>query len=227
MQVDVRPLQHPDGSALIHMGNTQVLCTVTYEANVPLWRKGKGSGWLTAEYALLPGSTHTRTPRSHISGGRTHEIQRLIGRSLRRAVDLDRLGEATLVVDCDVLQADGGTRTAAINGAYIALALALQHLASQGVVPLEALLPPIAAISVGIVAGHPMMDLSYEEDARAEIDLNVVMNAQQQFIEVQGTAEGHAIERATLDQLLDLATEGIRELTRVQREVLACAGIET
>lgn len=227
LTIELSPVRHPAGSALIKLGDTHVLCTVTVQNDVPAWRQPSGKGWLTAEYALLPGSTHTRTPRSHTQGGRAQEIRRLIGRSLRRAVDLDLLGPRTLTVDCDVLQADGGTRTASINGGYIALALAVQHLAADGLIPPETLLPPIAAISVGYVGGKALIDLAYAEDSRAEVDLNVVMDSRGRFIEVQGTAEGDPIERAVLDELLDCAATGAQTVLVVQREALACAGIES
>lgn len=223
--IERSPIRHPEGSALIRMGDTHVLCTVTVQNSVPRWRKSSGKGWLTAEYALLPRATRRRTPRSHISGGRAQEIRRLIGRSLRRAVNLDILGERTLWVDCDVLQADGGTRTASINGGYIAVVLALHTLIANGDVPAAALLPPIAAISVGLVQGEALTDLAYAEDSTAQVDLNVVMNATGQFIEVQGTAEGNPMERVALDNLLDLAAASIGGIVRIQRETLACAGI--
>lgn len=224
--IELSPIEYPEGSALIHMGNTQVLCAVSIQDRVPHWLRGRGEGWLTAEYALLPRATHTRTPRSHIKGGRAQEIRRLIGRSLRRAVRLDLIGEILLTVDCDVIQADGGTRTAAINGGYVAIALAMEQLIAAGTVPAASLLPPIGAISVGVVDGEPLVDLAYTEDARAEMDLNVVMDAQGDFVEVQGTAEGAPISRERLDQLLDMASVGIRTLIGIQREVLACTGIE-
>lgn len=223
--IEHSPVRHPEGSALIRMGDTHVLCTVTVQDSVPRWRKGAGKGWLTAEYALLPRSTRQRTRRDHINGGRAQEIRRLIGRSLRRAVNLDSLGERTLWVDCDVLQADGGTRTAAINGGYVAVALAMHTLVETGAVPADALLPPIAAISVGLVEGEALSDLAYVEDSAAQVDLNVVMNATGQFIEVQGTAEGAPMERSALNTLLDLATASITDVVRIQRETLACAGI--
>lgn len=226
LTIELSPVRHPAGSALIKLGDTHVLCTVTIQDDVPAWRKKSGKGWLTAEYALLPGSTHTRTPRSHTQGGRAQEIRRLIGRSLRRAVDLDLLGPRTLTVDCDVLQADGGTRTASIDGGYIAVALAVQHLINDGLVPPETLLPPIAAISVGQVNGESHVDLAYTEDSTADVDLNVVMDIRGCFIEVQGTAEGDPITRAVLDELLDNAATGIQAVITVQREALACAGIE-
>ncbi len=226
LDIELSPMRYPEGSALIKMGATHVLCTVSIEERLPRWRRDSGKGWLTAEYALLPRATHTRTSRSHITGGRAKEIRRLIGRSLRRAVNLDVLGERTLWVDCDVLQADGGTRTASINGGYVAVALAVQQLINKGVVPPATRLPPVAAISVGVVEGQARVDLMYEEDAHAQVDLNVVMDAEAHFIEVQGTAEGDPITRATLDELLDISAQSIKDVIRVQREVLACAGIK-
>ncbi|MGC9520453.1 MAG: ribonuclease PH [Anaerolineae bacterium] len=223
--IELSPIEYAEGSALIHMGKTQVLCAVSVEERVPQWLQGRGKGWLTAEYALLPRATHTRTPRSHIQGGRAQEIRRLIGRSLRRAVRLDMIGEIMLIVDCDVIQADGGTRTAAINGGYVAIALALERLIRAGTVPPASLLPPIGAVSVGVVSGEPLVDLAYAEDANAEMDLNVVADAQGNFVEVQGTAEGSPIPRETLDTLLDIASAGIQTLIGIQREVLACTGI--
>ncbi len=212
---------YPEGSVLVEMGGTRVLCNVTVSEQLPVWRKESGAGWLTAEYALLPRSTHTRTPRE-IAGlrGRTQEIRRLIGRALRAAVDLEKLGPRQLIVDCDVLQADGGTRTAAITGGYVAVALALRRLTRQGLVPREILHQQVAAVSVGMVGGEPRLDLCYAEDAHADVDLNVVANDDGGFIEVQGTAEGHPFDRATLDELLDLATGGIRQLLAWQRAAL-------
>jgi len=208
---------------LIAMGNTKVLCNVSVENDIPHWMKaqGKSGGWVTAEYALLPRSTHTRTRRETRGlGGRTQEIQRLIGRSLRAAVNLERLENYTCIVDCDVLQADGGTRTAAITGGYVALALALQKLVAAGKLSADVFAAPVAAISVGVVAGQPLLDLCYAEDSTADVDLNVVMNANGEFIEIQGTAEGGAFPRATLNQLLDLAHKGIGDLLKIQRETL-------
>jgi ribonuclease PH len=214
-------VEYPDGSVLIEMGRTRVLCNVSVEENVPAWLVGDGTGWLTAEYAMLPRSTHTRTPReTHGLRGRTQEIRRLIGRSLRTAVDLDLLGERTLVVDCDVLQADGGTRTASITGGYVAVALALRRQARRGLVPPEALRPPVAAISVGVVDGEARLDLCYAEDRDAEVDLNVVITDDGRLVEVQGTAEGAPFSRETLDRMLDLAAHGITYLIQHQREAL-------
>ena len=211
---------YPEGSVLIAMGNTKVMCNVTIENEVPRWMKaqGKPGGWVTGEYALLPRSTHTRTQRETRGlGGRTQEIKRLIGRSLRAAVNLDRLGERTCIIDCDVLQADGGTRTAAITGGYVALALALKKLIDAGELTDEVFASPVAAISAGVIDGVPMLDLCYEEDSAADVDVNVVMNAAGEFIEVQGTGEGATFSRAELDALLDLAQKGITELLKTQQ----------
>jgi len=219
--IETTPIQYPEGSALIRLGQTWVLCAASIQESVPDWRAGSGKGWLTAEYALLPRSTRTRVSRDHRKGGRAQEIRRLIGRSLRRAVDLSLLGERSLIIDCDVLQADGGTRTAAINGGYVAAALAIQHLIQAGTVPPETLKPPIAAISVGLIEGVPLLDLNYAEDSTAQVDLNVVMDAEGRFIEVQGTAEGDPIPRSALNALLDLAVPGIETMVRKQKEALA------
>ncbi|MFL7809307.1 MAG: ribonuclease PH [Anaerolineae bacterium] len=214
-------VDYPEGSVLIELGSTRVLCNASVEEAVPAWMAGKGRGWLTAEYALLPRSTHTRTPRETQGlRGRTQEIRRLIGRSLRAAVDLDLLGERTLVVDCDVLQADGGTRTAAVTGGYLAVALALRRLTERGAVSAATLKPPVAAISVGVVEGQERLDLCYAEDRDAEVDLNVVMTAGGELIEVQGTAEGEPFAREALDHMLDLAAQGILGLVQRQREAL-------
>lgn len=212
---------YPEGSVLIGVGHTRVLCNVTVEDSLPPWlrHQGRGSeqGWLTAEYALLPRSTHTRTPRE-TSGlrGRTQEIRRFVGRSLRAAVHLQKLGPRTIIVDCDVLQADGGTRTAAVSGGYVAVALALRRLAEGGVLPSDVLRAPVAAVSVGMVSGEPMLDLCYAEDSVADVDVNVVMTAGGEYVEVQGTAEGRPLRRAMLEELLDLAEKGIRELLAIQ-----------
>ena len=209
---------HPEGSVLIEMGHTRVLCNASVIPRVPSWLAGTGRGWVTAEYALLPRSTHTRTPRETSGpGGRTQEIRRLIGRSLRAAVDLDRLGHRQVIVDCDVIQADGGTRTAAITGGYIALELALRKLIREREVPPKVLRTPVAAVSVGIVGGVPMLDLCYKEDRRADVDFNVVMTERGQFVEVQGTAEGQPFDRQAMDRLLDLAVQGIDQLLDIQR----------
>ncbi len=215
-------VSHPEGSLLIAMGETRVLCNVSVENGAPRWKQQQNipGGWVTAEYALLPRSTHTRTSRETRGlRGRTQEICRLIGRSLRAAVDLEKLGQRTLIVDCDVIQADGGTRTAAITGGYIALKLALQALIEAGEVPPDVFLPPVAAVSVGIVDGRPLLDLCYEEDNAAAVDVNVVMNAKGEFIEVQGTAEGVPFQRPELDQMLDLAHKGIQELLNFQQTI--------
>jgi ribonuclease PH len=203
------------------MGRTRVLCNVSVEETVPSWMAGKGRGWLTAEYAMLPRSTHTRTPRETKGlRGRTQEIRRLIGRSLRAAVNLDLLGERTLMVDCDVLQADGGTRTAAVTGSYVAVALALRRLTEQGAVPGDVVAFPVAAVSVGMIDGEPRLDLCYAEDRDAEVDLNVVMTAEGQLVDIQGTAEEALFSRDDLSQMLDLATQGIVRLIEHQREAL-------
>ena len=223
----LRPLEiiphyqkHAEGSALIKLGDTWVLCSASVEEGVPAFLAGKGKGWLTAEYAMLPRSTHTRTKRD--PGGRGKEIQRLIGRSLRAAVDLTRLGERTIAVDCDVLSADGGTRVASITGAWIALAFAIRHLVATGKLADErALLPPVAAVSVGIVGGEAVLDLPYTEDAGAEVDMNVVGSEDGALIEVQGTAEHATFDRKQLDAMLDLAIAGIRQLSVAQRAVAA------
>lgn len=225
INIELTPIRYPEGSALIRMGETHVLCAVSVQDGVPNWRRDSGMGWLTAEYALLPRATHTRTARSHIKGGRAQEIRRLIGRSLRRAVDLELLGNRTITIDCDVLQADGGTRTASINGAYVAVALALHKLETAGLVAAGALKPPIAAISVGLVNDKACLDLNYGEDSTADMDLNVVMDANGDFIEIQGTAEGKPIHRQLLNQLLDTAVLGINDIVAIQREALKCVGI--
>jgi ribonuclease PH len=215
--------RHAEGSVLACFGETRVLCTASVETRVPPWLKGRGSGWVTAEYGMLPRATHSRSPREAARGkqsGRTLEIQRLIGRSLRAAVDLEALGEKTVTIDCDVLQADGGTRTAAITGGYVALELAMRQLGQSGHVRAAAIHGQVAAVSVGIVGGEPLLDLDYAEDAEAETDMNVVMNEAGGMIEVQGTAEGHAFQRAELDRMLDLATAGIRELLAAQLAAL-------
>jgi ribonuclease PH len=214
---------HPEGSVLAEFGETRVLCTASIEEGVPGFLRGKAQGWVTAEYGMLPRSTHTRNAREAARGkqtGRTQEIQRLIGRSLRAAVDLRALGERTVLIDCDVLQADGGTRTAAITGSYIALAEATQLLISRGLISASPLHGQIAAISVGIVRGEPMLDLDYAEDSEAETDMNVVMNNGGAFVELQGTAEGHAFRRNELDALLNLAASGIGELCALQAQLL-------
>jgi ribonuclease PH len=217
-----------EGSALISFGNTKVLCTASFTNGVPRWMVGKGKGWVTAEYAMLPRATNDRNDRESVKGkigGRTHEISRLIGRSLRAIVDTKALGENTIVIDCDVLQADGGTRTAAITGAYIALADAIDWGRTQGFIGKNAvaLVDSVAAISVGIIDGEPMLDLQYTEDVRAETDMNVVATGRGLFVEVQGTAEGVPFDRAELDELLTLALNGTARLTEIQAATLAVA----
>ena len=217
-------LDHAEGSVLVEFGRTRVLCAASFTEGVPRWLKGKGTGWVTAEYEMLPRSTNTRSDRESRKGrvgGRTHEISRLIGRSLRAVIDTRELGENTLVLDCDVLQADGGTRTAAITGAYVALADAVAHLRGNGALTGEPLTGSVAAVSVGIIDGVPRLDLPYVEDVRAETDMNVVMTGEGNFVEVQGTAEGAAFDRAELDALLVLAEKGCADLTRLQQEALA------
>lgn len=216
--------RHAEGSALVEFGATRVLCSASVEERVPPFLKGQGQGWVTAEYGMLPRATHTRNAREAArgrQGGRTLEIQRLIGRSLRAVLDLRALGERTVTVDCDVLQADGGTRTAAITGAYVALVDALGRLRSAGVLRADPLHGQVAAVSVGIYRGTPVLDLDYAEDAEAETDMNVVMNDAGAFVEIQGTAEGHAFHRGELDQLLDLAAVGVSQLMALQREALS------
>ncbi|MGA3156272.1 MAG: ribonuclease PH [Steroidobacteraceae bacterium] len=219
-----RYTEHPEGSVLVEFGQTRVLCTASIEDGVPGFLRGKGQGWITAEYGMLPRATHTRSAREAARGkqtGRTQEIQRLIGRSLRAVVDLAALGERTVTLDCDVLQADGGTRTAAITGAYVALADACETLRTRRLLNASPLHGQVAAVSVGIVGGVPVIDLNYSEDSEAETDMNVVMNNAGGFIEVQGTAEGHAFRRHELDALLNLAAAGIGELCALQSQVLA------
>jgi ribonuclease PH len=216
----------PEGSVLIEAGNTRVLCNATIEQGVPGWLRNSGRGWVTAEYGMLPRATLTRTARESERGkvgGRTHEIQRLIGRSLRAVVDMKALGERTIIVDCDVLQADGGTRTAAITGASVALAIALEKLVAAGTLKTSPLLQMVAATSVGIVDGHVLLDLAYEEDSRAEVDMNVVMVASGGLVETQATAEREPYSRAQLNQMLDFAEKGIQELLVLQQSTLAAA----
>ena len=218
-----RHARHAEGSVLIEFGDTQVLCTASVEDTVPPFLRGKAQGWITAEYGMLPRSTHTRTAREAARGrqsGRTQEIQRLIGRSLRAVADLKALGERTITIDCDVLQADGGTRTASVTGGYVALAAACEQLVRRGLIRLSPLHGQVAAVSVGIVGGAAVLDLDYAEDSQAETDMNVVMNNGGAFVEVQGTAEGHAFRRHELDALLDLATRGIGELFALQAQAL-------
>jgi len=215
---------HAEGSVLVVFGDTKVLCTASIEEGVPGFLRGRGQGWLTAEYGMLPRATHSRSAREAAKGkqsGRTQEIQRLIGRSMRAAIDMKALGERTITLDCDVLQADGGTRTAAITGSYVALVDACQALITSGLLKASPLHGQIAAVSVGICGGTPVLDLDYPEDSQAETDMNVVMNDGGAFIEIQGTAEGHAFHRNELDALLKLATQGIAQLHALQRQALA------
>ena len=212
-----------EGSALIELGKTRVLCSVSVDESVPPFLRGGGSGWVTAEYAMLPRSTVTRTRRDSSLGmvtGRNQEIQRLIGRSLRAVTDLSALGERTLIVDCDVLQADGGTRTAAITGAYVALHQAVQTLSNMGITSSTPFKSEIAATSVGIMHGHMMLDLCYDEDSSAAVDFNVVMTGKGEFVEIQGTAEGKPFSREAVDSLISLAEKGIQQLLQVQKEAL-------
>lgn len=214
-----------EGSALIECGQTKVLCTASFTEGVPRWLKGQSRGWVSAEYAMLPRATNTRSSRESVKGklsGRTHEISRLIGRSLRAVVKTEELGENTLLLDCDVLQADGGTRTAAITGAYVALVDSVNWAKEQNILPRKAqpITDSVAAVSVGIIDGVPMLDLPYAEDVRAQTDMNVVVTGRGDFVEVQGTAEAAAFNRAELDQLLDLALLGSSQLAAIQREVL-------
>lgn len=212
--------RYAEGSVLFCMGETQVLCTASVLEKVPPFLKGKGQGWVTAEYGMLPRATHTRSDREAAKGkqsGRTQEIQRLIGRSLRAVIDMEALGERTIHVDCDVLQADGGTRCASITGAWIAVADAVAGLLAQGVIPKNPLKDSVAAISVGMVNGHPTLDLDYPEDSGCDADMNVVMTGEGRYVEVQGTAEGHAFDRQELNALLSLAEQGIQALKEKQR----------
>ncbi|MFI4895433.1 MAG: ribonuclease PH [Steroidobacterales bacterium] len=214
---------HAEGSVLVEFGETRVLCTASVEETVPPFLRGKAQGWVTAEYGMLPRATHTRSPREASRGkqtGRSQEIQRLVGRSLRAAVDLSALGERTITIDCDVLQADGGTRTASITGGFLALSDACEGLQRRRLIGESPLHGQVAAVSVGIVRGMPMLDLDYTEDSEAETDMNVVMNNGGAFIEVQGTAEGHAFRRHELDALLNLAAAGIGELCALQAQAL-------
>jgi ribonuclease PH len=231
---ELRPLtfevdftEQPLGSVLCSMGRTRVLCTVSEEASVPRWMQGSGKGWMTAEYAMLPAATNTRSERESTRGrvsGRTMEIQRLIGRSLRAVTILENLGERTLWVDCDVLQADGGTRTASISGAFVAVALALARLDRQRALSGPVLRDQLAAISVGVIDGEGMLDLPYEEDARADVDMNVVATGAGHFVEVQGTGEEATFDRGELDRLLDLSLVGIRRIAEAQRAAIEAAG---
>ncbi len=217
-------IEHAEGSVLIEMGKTRVICTASVEEGVPPFLRGRGQGWVTAEYGMLPRATHTRSDREAAKGkigGRTMEIQRLIGRSIRAAMDMGVLGERTVKLDCDVIQADGGTRTASITGAWVALALACRRLEAQGLVEKSPIVKAVAAVSVGIVGGRALLDLPYEEDSRADVDMNVVMTSDGEFVEVQGTGEGGTFRRAQLDELTDLAWKGIQRLLAAQQRVLA------
>ncbi len=214
---------YAEGSVLIEFGNTKVICTASVSEKVPPFLKGQGKGWITAEYSMIPRATGERNQRESAKGklsGRTMEIQRLIGRALRTAIDLDKLGERTVTIDCDVIQADGGTRTTSISGGYIALALAMKKLVNEGILAKNPIISNVAAISVGIVGGTPMLDLKYSEDSAAEVDMNVVMNGEGRFVEVQGTGEEATYTRAELNELLDLAEAGINEIIELQNKVI-------
>ena len=229
--VSIEPnfLDHAEGSAMVRFGNTWVLCTVSMEDRVPQFLRGTGGGWVTAEYGMLPRSTNTRTEREAARGrqsGRSQEIQRLIGRALRSVTNLDLLGERSFLVDCDVIRADGGTRTASITGSCVALAQALQRLVNDGVVGSLPMTGLVGAVSVGVVDAQGVLDLDYPEDSSAEVDFNVVMTDEGRFVEVQGTAEGAAFDRAMMDRLIDLATGGIRGLHAMQRTALTGIGVE-
>ncbi|RII27056.1 MAG: ribonuclease PH [Geobacter sp.] len=216
-------LKHAEGAVLVEFGDTRVICTASVEESVPPFLRGKGGGWVTAEYSMLPRATHTRSSRESAKGkigGRTHEIQRLIGRSLRAVTDLTLLGERSILIDCDVIQADGGTRTASITGAYVALVDAVNWLMGKGVLSRFPLKEAVAAVSVGIVSGVPVLDLDYLEDSSAEVDMNIVMTSSDRFVEVQGTAEGTPFTIAEMDAMRDLAQQGIRQLFALQNEVL-------
>jgi ribonuclease PH len=213
-----------EGSCLIEVGNTRVICTASIEESVPGWMRNQGKGWVTSEYGMLPRATLTRSARESSrgrQGGRTHEIQRLIGRSMRAVVDTQKLGERTVWIDCDVIQADGGTRTASITGGYVALALALKKLVASGALPALPLRDSVAAVSVGIVDGHPLLDLAYEEDSRADVDMNFVLTGSNQFIEVQATAEHNPFSDEQLAAMTALARKGVHELVAIQKHVLA------
>jgi ribonuclease PH len=217
-------LSQAEGSVLVEFGRTRVLVAASVTEGVPRWRKGSGLGWVTSEYAMLPRATNTRTDRESVKGrigGRTHEISRLIGRSLRAVIDYSALGENTIVIDCDVLEADGGTRTASITGAYVALADAVSWLRDRNLLTAEPLLGSVAAVSVGVVGGTPMLDLCYAEDSAADTDMNIVMSGDGKFVEVQGTAEGTPFDRTVLDRLLDLGAAGCAQLTELQQGALA------
>ena len=213
-------LKYAGGSCLIEIGDTKVICAVNYEDKVPQWLKNTGNGWITAEYSLLPSSTQERTPRTSLSSGRTQEIQRMIGRSLRGVVDLKRIGERTFWVDCDVIQADGGTRIAGIIGGFFALVECLNKMKNSGLIKIPVLKDYLGAISVGIVHGNLLLDLDYSEDSLASVDLNVVMTGNGEFIEIQGTAEGYPFTRNQLEQLLNLAEKGIKKVIEIEKEIL-------
>jgi ribonuclease PH len=226
-QTQIRPvhltvdyLDYADGSVLIEAGKTRVLCAASIDEKVPHFLEGSGRGWLTAEYNMLPLATHTRSARERDGkiSGRTQEIQRLIGRSLRAVVDMNTLGPRTITLDCDVLQADGGTRTASITGAYVALYRACSKLVKRGILPEHPVKTAVAAVSAGVVGGEILLDLCYEEDSRADVDFNVVMTAQHEFVEVQGTGEGGVFDRATMDKLVSLAEQGISQLLEIQKQ---------
>jgi len=210
-------LRYPEGSVLIEMGNTKVICTASVSNFVPHFKKGQGTGWVTAEYAMLPCATQERTSREHRSRGRTHEIQRLIGRSLRAVCDLKKIGERTIYLDCDVIQADGGTRTASITGAWVALKDAIGYMRRERMIDEDPLLEHLAAVSVGIVDGAPLLDLCYEEDFAAEVDMNVVMTESGNLVEIQGTAEGAPFSKKLLDEMLELSKKGIESLIKKQK----------
>lgn len=222
VNIETGYLLHPDGSVLISMGKTKVICTAMIEERVPPFLKGAEQGWVTAEYSMLPGSTNTRKqrPKAGKVDGRSTEIQRLIGRSLRTVVDMKKLGERTIWVDCDVIQADGGTRTASITGAYVAMALAIEKLIEEKVITESPLIEPVAAISVGVVEGQAMLDLNYIEDSNADVDMNVIMTKSGKFIEVQGTGEQTPFSKETLMELLELGEKGVRELIELQEKVI-------
>lgn len=216
--------RYAEGSVLVEFGHTRVICTATVEESVPPFLRGKGTGWVTAEYSMLPRATHSRSPRESTKGkvgGRTHEIQRLIGRSLRSVINMTLLGERTVQIDCDVIQADGGTRTASITGAYVALADAVRTLMDRNVIASFPLREAVAAVSVGIIKGEPMLDLDYSEDSGADVDMNFVMTSSNRFVEVQGTAESEPFSIAQMDQMRDLAISGISQLFEIQQKVLA------
>ena len=218
-------IKHAEGSVLVEFGDTKVICNASVEESVPPFLRGKGTGWVTAEYSMLPRSTHTRSPREAAKGkigGRTHEIQRLIGRSLRAVTDLAALGERSIHIDCDVIQADGGTRTASITGAYIALVEAVNWLIDKGLISINPLREAVAAVSVGIVAGEVLLDLDYSEDSTAEVDMNFVVTASSCFVEVQGTAESEPFTMAQMDEMRTIALAGINQLLKIQQEVLSC-----